>query len=97
MDVTVLDTRQPLPDRLDNGALSFGDYPQFRPNRTPKQVIQIVLQVSLPRKVLQAGSFGGTYFRTIKSGVTGLEYKEAWKEFPSDWFESKIETLLTLV
>eukprot|EP00052_Salpingoeca_macrocollata_P008665 m.68394 g.68394 ORF g.68394 m.68394 type:complete len:166 (+) comp16706_c0_seq1:211-708(+) len=33
------------------------------------------------------GSFGGTYFRSIKSGVTGETYRNAWKEFPQDWFE----------
>jgi hypothetical protein len=36
----------------------FEDCPELRPNMTPKEV-------------LQAGSFGGTYFRPIKSGVTG--------------------------
>ena len=45
--------------RRKDGTLDFPDYPRFRPNRTPKEV-------------LQAGSFGGTYFRPIKSGVTGM-------------------------
>ena len=45
--------------RRKDGSLDFPDYPRFRPNRTPKEV-------------LQAGSFGGTYFRPIKSGVTGM-------------------------
>ncbi|CBN77700.1 conserved unknown protein [Ectocarpus siliculosus] len=33
------------------------------------------------------GSFGGTYFRPIKSSVTGKTYRDQWKEFPADWFE----------
>jgi len=35
----------------------------------------------------QKGAFGGTYFRKIKSGVTGETYSDAWKEFPDAWFE----------
>jgi len=66
---------QPLPTRnKTTGELIFSDYPLFRPNRTPQEV-------------LQAGSFGGTYYRPIKSGVTGLSYDgDTWKEFPSEWF-----------
>ncbi|CAB1117077.1 unnamed protein product [Ectocarpus sp. CCAP 1310/34] len=29
------------------------------------------------------GSFGGTYFRPIKSSVTGKSYRDQWKEFPA--------------
>ncbi|XP_043213906.1 uncharacterized protein LOC122377666 [Amphibalanus amphitrite] len=60
--------------RRKDGTLDFPDHPRFRPNRTPKEV-------------LQAGSFGGTYFRPIKSGVTGESYKDVWKELPQDWLE----------
>lgn len=42
---------------------------EFRPNLTPKEVLQM-------------GSFGGTYFRPIKSSVTGKTYRDVWKEFP---------------
>ena len=41
---------------------SFKDYPDFKPNLTPKEVFKM-------------GSFGGTYFRPIKSSVTGKSYK----------------------
>lgn len=68
-----------MPVKDSDGCLRFADYPTFRPNLTPKEV-------------LQAGSFGGTYFRSILSGITGLVYTDAWKEFPVDWFDGmKIE------
>jgi hypothetical protein len=41
---------------LRTGELYFKDFPYFRPNMTPKEV-------------LQSGSFGGTYFRPIRSGA----------------------------
>ena len=71
---TELKVRQPVPKKNKAGQLVFPDFPTFRPNLTPKEV-------------LQAGSFGGTYFRPIKSSVTGLSYCNQHKEFPSDWFE----------
>jgi len=57
--------------------LTFKDFPHFKPNLTPKQVIQ-------------KGSFGGTYFRDIKSSVTNKKYKDSWKEFPKSWFTGKV-------
>ena len=47
-----------VPSKNSRGELVFDDCPEFRPNMSPKEV-------------LQAGSFGGTYFRPIKSSVTG--------------------------
>ena len=40
----------------------------FNPNKTPVEVIN-------------EGSFGGTYFRDIYSGVNGKWYRNTWKEF----------------
>ena len=54
--------------------VSFKDFPEFKPNLTPKQVLRM-------------GSFGGTYFRNIQSNVTGKKHsgKNAIKSFPKDW------------
>ncbi|KAL4630856.1 hypothetical protein GN956_G16044 [Arapaima gigas] len=60
--------------RNHNGELIFEDFPEFRPNMTPKEV-------------LQAGSFGGTYFRPIYSSITKQNYEDVWKELPEDWLE----------
>ena len=35
----------------------------------------------MPDEVINKGSFGGTYFRDIFSGVNGRWYKKTWKEF----------------
>jgi len=66
----------PSPVALDRsaGRLVFPDFPDFQPNLAPKQV-------------LQAGAFGGTYFRPIHSAITGNDYADDWREFPADWFE----------
>ena len=50
---------------------SFKDHPEFTPNLTPQQMFK-------------KGSFGGTYWRPIKSSVTGKTYKNkilcsAWR------------------
>ncbi|XP_068755018.1 uncharacterized protein [Montipora capricornis] len=73
-----------LPKRDKHGKLVFADFPDFKPNMTPKEV-------------LRAGSFGGTYFRPIYSSVTGKKYSaDVYKEFPADWFEGlKIKAHIT--
>lgn len=55
--------------------MKFKDFPDFCPNLTPKQILRM-------------GSFGGTYFRDIKSSVTKRSYKgkDVIKEFPKSWF-----------
>lgn len=62
--VDVYTDRQPLPTRASNRDLIFEDHKSFKPNRSPEEV-------------LRAGSFGGTYFRPIKSAVTNISYKSS--------------------
>jgi len=69
------DITAPLPTRNNKNQLIFPDQPDFKPNLTPKEVLQM-------------GSFGGTYFRPIYSSVTKVKYgKEVWQELPKDWLE----------
>jgi hypothetical protein len=46
----------------------FADFPEFKPNLTPKQIFQ-------------RGAFGGTYWRPIHSKITKKDYKNKHREF----------------
>lgn len=71
------------PIKKRDGTLFFNDFPQFQPNLSPKQMFQM-------------GVFGGTYWRPIKSSVTGKSYKNQHKEFPKEWWKGLDEkTMLT--
>ena len=54
--------------------LCFDDFPDFKPNLTP-------------REIFMTGSFGGTYWREIKSAVTGKKYKNIHKKYPKSWWK----------
>jgi hypothetical protein len=54
--------------------LIFEGAPTFRPNMTPSEV-------------LQAGVWGGSYFRDIYSSVIKQKCEGAWRELPSDWIK----------
>ena len=62
--------------------LKFKDYPDFRPNLTPRDMFML-------------GSFGGTYWRPIKSGVTGKSYKNEHVKYPNSWWKGIPEAHLT--
>lgn len=48
--------------------IRFESHPDFKPNLTPKQVIE-------------RGSFGGTYFRPIYSSITKKNYKDVYRKY----------------
>ena len=56
--------------------IKFEDYPEFKPNLTPEDVIKL-------------GSFGGTYFREIDSNITNKTYKNKYKKYFSESFLKK--------
>ena len=62
----------PPPRREADGTLVFAGFPKMRPNLTPAEVLRL-------------GSFGGSYFRTIASGVTHKVCVDTWRELPAAW------------
>lgn len=67
--------------KLD-GVYSFHDYPDFQPNLSPKEMFEL-------------GSFGGTYWRPIKSKFYPKVLKNQHKKYPDDWWENVPEKWLT--
>ena len=76
-----------MPNKNSNGDIIFKDYPDFRPNLTPREIFKL-------------GSFGGVYWREIKSAVTKKKHKDDhlrypkswWKGIPEDWLKRKRST-----
>lgn len=60
----------------------FNDYPDFRPNLTPRDIFKM-------------GSFGGTYWRPINSSITKKKYKNQHKKYPISWWKGINDNLLT--
>lgn len=60
--------------RKINGVVRFKDYPDFIPNMTPREIFKL-------------GSFGGTYWRPIKSMFYKRELKSFHKKYPSTWWK----------
>ena len=59
----------------------FSDYPEFTPNLTPSQMFTL-------------GSFGGTYWRPIKSAVNNKKYKDIHLKYPKKWWKGLDEKML---
>lgn len=41
-----------------------------------------------PRQIFKMGSFGGTYWRPIKSSITNKEYRDIHKNYPASWWKN---------
>lgn len=70
------------PRKNKYGEIIFKDFPEFRPNLTPKEIFEL-------------GSFGGTYWRPIYSSVTNKNYKNMHKKYPASWWKNVPEEELT--
>lgn len=62
-----------MPSRNKYGEFIFSDYPDFRPNLSP-------------REIFKAGAFGGTYYRDIYSHITKKNYHNVHHKYPKSWF-----------
>lgn len=62
------------PERRSDGSFIFEDYPDFRPNLSPRQIMIY-------------GSFGGTYYRPIKSMFYQTELKDQHLKYPKSWWK----------
>ena len=64
-----------MPPRRDprTREFHFPDFPDFRPNLSPKEIFQL-------------GSFGGTYWRPIRSAVTGRRHSGRHLRYPKSWW-----------
>jgi len=62
------------PTRDENGAFRFDGFPLFLPNKSPEEIIR-------------EGSFGGSYWRPVKSRHLGAVIENDWNELPSEWIE----------
>jgi len=71
-----------MPKRNSNNEIIFKDFPEFTPNLSP-------------REIFLAGSFGGTYWRPIYSGVTDKNYKNVHKKYHTFWWKGIPENYLT--
>lgn len=70
------------PKKNSYGQIIFKDYPDFRPNLTPREIFKL-------------GSFGGTYWRPIYSSITKKHYKNKHKNYPKSWWKNIPENHLS--
>jgi len=57
-----------------NNYYYFEDYPEFKPNLSPREMFLL-------------GSFGGTYWREIKSKFYNKKLKNYHKKYPKSWWK----------
>jgi len=69
--------------RNKNGTINFPDFPEFKPNLKPNEIFKF-------------GSFGGTYWRPIKSSITNKNYKDKHLKFPKKWWKDIDNSFITL-
>ena len=65
-----------------NNCHYFKDYPDFTPNLSPREIFSL-------------GSFGGTYWRPIKSKFFKKKLKDYNKKYPKSWWKDIPEKHLT--
>ena len=70
------------PPRRSDHTIIFPDRDDFRPNLTPREIFQL-------------GSFGGTYWRPIKSTVVNKNLKDIHKKYPTSWWSGIPEDHMT--
>jgi len=70
------------PKRDKDGSFYFKDYPSFKPNLSPREIFKL-------------GSFGGTYFRSIKSMFYKTKLRNKHKNYPESWWKGIPEHHLT--
>jgi hypothetical protein len=68
--------------RKKNKRIHFKDYPDFLPNLTPREMFKL-------------GSFGGTYWRPIRSKVAKKNLKNIHKKYPKSWWKGVPEDHLS--
>lgn len=71
------------PTRDQHNVFHFDDYPDFTPNKSPEEM-------------LREGSFGGSYYRPLRSRKLGIVVSDDWQELPKEWVEGlSVEKYLT--
>lgn len=71
-----------LPEKKRDGSIHFEDYPEFTPNLSPREIFQL-------------GSFGGTYWRPIKSKFFDKTLRDKHKKYSTTWWKGIPESHLT--
>lgn len=75
-------TRKNIKPMKKEGKYYFKDYPDFTPNLSPREMFLL-------------GSFGGTYWRPIYSGVLKKNFKNVHKKYPEEWWKNIPENELS--